>query len=160
VSSTRRKALGTIGVHIRYERIQCWRGGLSPIPVNLALRYPLHIGIEGGSIHEPQRIGLGVAAQRWIVLPVPVVVQAGFGLEPLAGEAGVEGGGAVDHVGGAERLPEGIPDQRLGRSRHLDRTVEVVDADAPECTYSIQQFREVRFRNQTTGYPHCLLICN
>ena len=37
-------------------------------------------------------------AQRRIVLPVPVVMQAGFELVPLAGQAGVERGGAGDRV--------------------------------------------------------------
>ena len=49
------------------------------------------IRIHARPIDEPERIGLRIPADGGIVVPVPVVVQAGFDLEPLAGEAGVEG---------------------------------------------------------------------
>ena len=61
----------------------------------------------------------------------PVLVQAGFELEPLAGEAGIEGGGAGDRLGAAEGEPGGLPDGRLGAVGHLDRAIEVVGVDPP-----------------------------
>ncbi len=73
---------------------------------------------------------MGVAAQGGIVAPVPVVMQAGFDLEPLAGEAGVVGGGADDGVDATPGLPDGVPDAGLRGGGHLDRAVEVIDADA------------------------------
>ena len=43
------------------------------------------------------RVWLGIATGAGY-MPVPVIVQAGFDLEPLAGEAGVERGGAGDRL--------------------------------------------------------------
>jgi hypothetical protein len=63
---------------------------------------------------------------------VPVVVQAGFGLVPLAGEAGVEGGGAGDAVRATPGLPDSGPHRDLRRVGHQHRPVEVVDADVPD----------------------------
>jgi hypothetical protein len=62
---------------------------------------------------------------------VPVVVQAGFGLVPLAGESGVERRGAGDAVRAAPGLPDGGPHRDLGGVGHQHRPVEVVDADVP-----------------------------
>jgi hypothetical protein len=56
-------------------------------------------------------------------------MQAGFGLEPLAGEAGVQGRGAGDAVHASPGLPDGVPDAGFGGGRHLDGAVQVVNAD-------------------------------
>ncbi len=56
-------------------------------------------------------------------------MQAGFDLEPLAGEAGVVGGGADDGVDAAPGLPDGVPDRCLRGGGHLDGAVQVIDAD-------------------------------
>ncbi len=96
------------------------------------LRLSTRIPIHTRPIHEPERVRLRVAPQGRIVLPVPVVVQAGFGLEPLAGEAGIQRCRAGDRVHPARpsaqptqltRLPDGRPDAGFRRIRHLDRTV-------------------------------------
>lgn len=48
------------------------------------------------AIDEAERVGLGVAAERLIDMPVPVVVQHFFDLEPLTRETGVQSGAAVE----------------------------------------------------------------
>ena len=52
------------------------------------------IPIDTGPIHQPQRVCLQIPSRCRIVIPHPVLVQAGFGLEPLAGEPRVGGDGA------------------------------------------------------------------
>jgi len=56
----------------------------------MAQRISDGIPIHTRSIDEAERVGLGVAAQRRIVMPVSVIVQPRFDLEPLAREARVE----------------------------------------------------------------------
>jgi hypothetical protein len=51
-----------------------------------------------------KRIGLGISSTRRVVMAVPVVGKAGFDLEPLAGEAGIERLGGGEAVRLAERL--------------------------------------------------------
>ena len=71
-------------------------------------------------------------AQRRIVVPVPVVMQAGFELVPLAGEARVERGGPGDRVHAAPGQPDRVPDHGFGAVRHADGPIEVVDVDHPQ----------------------------
>jgi hypothetical protein len=54
------------------------------------------IPIHAGSVDQPQRVGLQVSPCRGIVVSHPVLVQACFGLEPLAGEAQVDGAAGGD----------------------------------------------------------------
>ncbi len=67
-----------------------WYCNLFAILIHPPLRAAPRIPVHTRAIHEAERVGLGVAAQGWIVVPVPVVMQARFELVPLAGEAGVE----------------------------------------------------------------------
>ncbi len=68
------------------------------------------VAVDARPIDQPQRVGLHVPPRRGVVVPHPVLVQAGFGLEPLAGEAqrGVGAGGCVHategEVGGIPHL--------------------------------------------------------
>ena len=62
-------------------------------------------------------------------MAVPVVMQAGFELEPLAGEAQVERQRAGQRLHGAPGLVLGLPHQRLGRVRHANRPVQVIRVD-------------------------------
>ncbi len=58
---------------------------------------------ERGMVHRSQRAGLEVPCRRRVVVAHPGLVQAGFGLEPLAGEAEGDGsGGDVDAAEGGE----------------------------------------------------------
>jgi len=59
-------------------------------------------------------------------MAVPVVGEAGFDLEVLAGEAEIEGLGAGDRVGLAPGLVAGLHTVCLGCVRHSDRTAEMV----------------------------------
>ena len=63
-------------------------------------------------------------------MPPPVLVQAGFELEPLAGEAGIEGRRAGDCLRAAEGEPCRLPDRGLRPVGHQDRAVEVGQAIA------------------------------
>ncbi len=60
-------------------------------------------------------------------MPVPVVMQAGFQLEPLAGEAGVQGFRACQRMRATPGLPHGIPHDRPRAVRHLDGAVQMID---------------------------------
>ena len=66
------------------------------VRIDKYLRRGFHIPINTRAVDEPQRIGLRKPADGGIIMPVPVVVQAGFELEPLAREARVEHGRAGD----------------------------------------------------------------
>ena len=64
--------------------------------INPAQRTLPHILIHRRPVHQPERVGLNVAPRRRVVVAHPVLVEAGFALEPLAGEAGgreISGGG-------------------------------------------------------------------
>ena len=87
----------------------------------------LRIRIHTRSIHKPQRVGLGVAAEARIVVAVPVVVQATFELEPLAGEAGVQRLRAGRRMEGAPGGVDHIPDGGFCGVRHPHRAVQMVD---------------------------------
>ena len=65
-------------------------------------RILLYIPIDTGPIDQPQWIGLQIPPRCGIIVAHPVLVQAGFGLEPLAGEAGGDGrsGGGSDAAEG------------------------------------------------------------
>ena len=58
---------------------------------------------------------------------MPVVVQACFELEPLAGEAGVVNLGAGDGVRPSPGQPDGRPDARPRRIGHLHGPVQMID---------------------------------
>ena len=79
--------------------------------------------LSGG---EAQRIRLGVAPRRGVVEAVPVVAQAGFEEEVLAGEAEV----LFHRAGGLQKLAEGIvagrPDGGAGGVRQANRAAQVV----------------------------------
>jgi hypothetical protein len=59
---------------------------IQPIRVHVPLRITTRIRIHTRPIDEPERVGLGVAARGRIIVAVPVVVQAGLELIPLAGQ--------------------------------------------------------------------------
>ena len=63
-----------------------------------------NIPIHTRPVHQPQRVGLEVPSRRRVVVAHPVLVEAGFALEPRAGEAGGGGcwGGGVDGAEGGE----------------------------------------------------------
>lgn len=82
------------------------------IPIRIAPRIPIHTR----PINEAERIGLGVAAQAWIAMAMPAVMQAGFELEPLAGEAEVHGERAGERLNGAPGLVFRTPLDRLAAS--------------------------------------------
>ena len=63
---------------------------------------------------------------------MPVVVEAGFDLEGLAGEAEVVGGAAGDRLDFAPGFPGGLPDGCLGRIGHADGTAQVVGVNVVE----------------------------
>ncbi len=75
-------------------------------------------------------IGLGVASGGWVVRAEHVVVEVGFRVVILTGEAEVhEILIALERVGFAERLGDAVPDDALLRIRHLLRRAEVVVVD-------------------------------
>jgi hypothetical protein len=76
------------------------------------MRTTTRIPIHTRPIDEAERVGLDVAAEGRIVAAVPVVMQAGFGREPLTGEPGVERGAAGDAVNTVPGLPDRFPDRR------------------------------------------------
>jgi hypothetical protein len=88
------------------------------------------IGIHARAVaqerRQPERVGLGVAAGGRVVVAVPVVVEPRLELEPLAGEAGVEGGRAGDLMHRAEGLVEGPPDGGAGSVRQPLGAHEVI----------------------------------
>ena len=88
------------------------------VDINRYLRGTTCIPLYTRPIDEPERIGLGVSPERRIVMPVPVVVQAGFDLEPLAGEAGVERLRAGDQLRltSLDGAADSRPRKGLGRS--------------------------------------------
>ena len=108
------------------------------------------------AVVDGERVGLDVAPDGGIVVPVPVVGEAGLELEPLPGEApvhylrvGVEG----------RRRPE----RRVGRAphllgagvRHQHRPHQVVDVDEVQrrrCP------RTVDHRNRQLAQPDVLLL--
>ena len=49
-------------------------------------------------------------------MSVPVIIEAVFDLEPLAGEAGVVGERSGDGLGGAEGGPHRLPDAGAGNA--------------------------------------------
>ena len=59
-------------------------------------------------------------------MPVPVVMQAGFQLEPLAGEARVERLGSRQRMRRAPGGVDHVPDAGFGGIRHAHRAVELV----------------------------------
>ena len=69
-------------------------------------------------------------------MTVPVVVEARFQLEPLAGETPVEHGGAGDRrddrMGAAEGQPYRLPHHRLGVVRHHDGALQLVGMNVPD----------------------------
>ena len=76
--------------------------GIFPPRISPPPRVLPHIPINTRPIDQPQRIGFQIPPRRRIIIPHPVLVQAGFGLEPLAGEA--EGrGDAARSADSAER---------------------------------------------------------
>ena len=88
----------------------------------------LHIPIHTRPVHQPQRVGLEVPPGRRVVVAHPVLVEAGFALEPLAGEpCGGEGAGAYVHP--AEGLVGGGPDLHPAGVGREDRPADVVGAD-------------------------------
>jgi hypothetical protein len=60
---------------------------------------------------------------------VVVVVEAGFDLEVLAGEAEIVGVGAAEGLHFAPRFPCGLPDGGFGRAGHADGAAEVIGVD-------------------------------
>ncbi len=64
-----------------------------PGRVSVSYRVLPHIPIHAGTIDQPQRIRLHISARHRIVIAHPVLMHAGFRLEPLAGEA--DGGGGA-----------------------------------------------------------------
>jgi hypothetical protein len=48
------------------------------------------IPIYARPIHQPQRVRFQIPPRRRVIIPHPVLVQAGLGLKPLAGEAGID----------------------------------------------------------------------
>lgn len=62
-------------------------------------------------------------------MPVPVVVQAGLQLEPLAGKAGVQGLRAGDGVRRTPRRVDHVPHRRLGAVRQPNKTVQMIGVD-------------------------------
>jgi hypothetical protein len=86
------------------------------------------VAVDRGTIDQPQRVGLEVSSRRRVVVAHPVLVEAAFGLEPLAGEAGGGGrsGGSVD---AAEGDVGGGPDLCARRVRRKHWPADVVSAD-------------------------------
>lgn len=74
----------------------------SSIDVYLPGRVIGDIAIDTRPVDQPERVRLQIPARRGIVVAHPVLVQAGFGLEPLAGKAQGDGG-----AGGGADLAEG-----------------------------------------------------
>ena len=93
------------------------------------MRRTPRIRIQTRAVDEAERVGLGVAAEGGIVMPVPVVMQAGLQLEPLAGKTDVQRLRAGDGVRGAPRRPDHVPDGGLGSVRHAHRTVQMIGVD-------------------------------
>ena len=56
--------------------ISAERDRVTPIAINVPIRIVPCIPIDTRSIHKPQRICLRVAAEAWIVVSMPVVMQA------------------------------------------------------------------------------------
>ena len=50
--------------------------GIEGFWINKTQRTPTRIPIHTRPIDKPERVGLGVAADGWIIVAVPVVVQA------------------------------------------------------------------------------------
>jgi hypothetical protein len=86
------------------------------------------IPIDTRPIDEPQRIGLEISSCCWIVVSHPVLVQARFHLEPLAGEAEGDGG-----AGGGADAAEGEvargPDDSAGVVGGEGRAADVIGAE-------------------------------
>ena len=88
----------------------------------------IRISIDTGPIEKPKRVGLQIPPRCWIIIPHPVLVEAGFGLEPLAGEAGGDGGSG----GGADAAEGEVacgPDFRAACVGAEDGAPDVVGAD-------------------------------
>ena len=66
------------------------RGSVFPPRINPPPRVLPRIPKDARPVDEPQRVGFDVPPRRRIVVPHPVLVQARFELEPLAGEAQVD----------------------------------------------------------------------
>lgn len=77
---------------------------IQPLRINSDMRRASRIRKHAWPIHKPQRIGGGVAACGGIIMPMPVVGQPVFELEPLAGQAEVLGQCAGDRAHPAEGL--------------------------------------------------------
>ncbi len=113
------------------------RGPSNRWPEALTRRVHVHhrvltgVAIHARAVHQPQRVGLQIPPRRRVVVAHPVLVEAGFGLEPLAGEVrgGVGAGGDLDaaeggvgggdgRAGGGARWPTtpsaGRPDAAAG----------------------------------------------
>ena len=80
-------------------------------------------------IDKPQRIGGGVAAGSGIVMPMAVVGQPMFELEPLARQAEVLRDRAGDAVDAAEGLVDRRPDSGLGGVGEHHRAVQMIGVD-------------------------------
>ena len=63
------------------------RPNVFPPRIHIPHRVLQRIPINTRSIHKPQRVGLDIPPGRWIVVPHPVLVEAGFALVPLTGKA-------------------------------------------------------------------------
>ena len=104
-------------------------------PIKAPLIYPINrvilcIGISINAAEETDGIGLGVASGGWVVGAEHVVVEAGFRVVILSGEAEVhEGLVAFERECFAERLGDAVPHDALLRVRHLLRRAEVVVVD-------------------------------
>ena len=89
------------------------------------------IPIHARPIDEPERVGLGVAAEGRIVVPMPVVMQPGFELEPLPGEPRIEHSSPRDRMRRTPRRPRRGPHDGLRRVRHADRAMQMIHGHVP-----------------------------
>ena len=105
----------------------------SPLRIHIPHRALQGIPIHTRPVHQPERVGLQVTPGRRVVVAVPVLVQPGLGLEPLAGEAqALRRQGAGIHVDRMDAAEGGVgcgPDHRAGGVGRHDRPVDVVDVD-------------------------------
>ena len=97
-----------------------------PFRIDQDERRSFRIPIHTGPIDEPERVGLGVAADAGIVVPVPVVVQAGLDLEPLAREARVERGGTSEALRLAQAPPYRVSHRGFGGVDRRDQALRGV----------------------------------
>ncbi len=103
----------------------CNLGNKFPRRIGVPPRVLQRVAVDARPIDQPQRVRLHVPSRRRVVVPHPVLVQAGFALEPLAGEAQV----AVwprGRVHAAERQICRLPDLYAGIVRRKNRAADVV----------------------------------